>query len=90
MENIKKTLSDNKIFLITLSIGVIVTSTMMILLYKNNNAIQTLSNNGLIITDTSSKEFEPYVTELSSINSTLKDCISGVTVNTKSDRKSVV
>ena len=51
---------------------------------KNNNAIQTLSNNGLIITDTSSKEFEPYVTELSSINSTLKDCISGVTVNTKS------
>ena len=61
MENIKKTLSDNKIFLITLSIGVIVTSTMMILLYKNNNAIQTLSNNGLIITDTSSKEFEPYV-----------------------------
>ena len=55
MENIKKTLSDNKIFLITLSIGVIVTSTMMILLYKNNNAIQTLSNNGLIITDTSSK-----------------------------------
>ena len=57
MENIKKTLSDNKIFLITLSIGVIVTSTMMILLYKNNNAIQTLSNNGLIITDTSSKEF---------------------------------
>ena len=84
MENIKKTLSDNKIFLITLSIGVIVTSTMMILLYKNNNAIQTLSNYGLIITDTSSKEFEPYVTELSSINSTLKDCISGVTVNTKS------
>ena len=61
MENIKKTLSDNKIFLITLSIGVIVTSTMMILLYKNNNAIQTLSNNGLIITDTSSKEFEPML-----------------------------
>ena len=83
MENIKKFLSDNKIFLITLSISVIVTSSMMILLYKNNHSIETLNNN-LSITDNFVNELEPYATKLTSINSSLKKCIKGTTIDTKS------
>lgn len=83
MENIKKFLSDNKIFLITLSISVIVTSSTMILLYKNNHSIKTLNNN-LSITDNFVNELEPYATKLTSINSSLKKCIKGTTIDTKS------
>ena len=83
LENIKKFLSDNKIFLITLSISVIVTSSMMILLYKNNHSIETLNNN-LSITDNFVNELEPYATKLTSINSSLKKCIKGTTIDTKS------
>ena len=83
LENIKKFLSDNKIFLITLSISVIVTSSTMILLYKNNHSIETLNNN-LSITDNFVNELEPYATKLTSINSSLKKCIKGTTIDTKS------
>lgn len=83
MENIKKFLYDNKIFLITLSIGVIVTSSMMILLYKNNKSIETFNTN-LPITDNSVSKFKPYTNKLTSINSSLKKCINGTTIDTKS------
>ena len=85
MENIKKSFSENKIFVITLLICAIITSSMMLLLHKRNNSISyTADNNDIVIEDTALKNFEPYITELSEINLSLKKCINGVTINSKS------
>ena len=85
MENIKKSFSENKTFVITLLICVILTSSMMLLLHKRNNSISsTNDNNDIVIKDTALKDFEPYITELSEINLSLKKCINGVTINSKS------
>lgn len=85
MENIKKSFSENKIFVITLLICAIIASSMMLLLHKRNNSISyTTDNNDIVIEDTSLKNFEPYITELSEINLSLKKCINGVTINSKS------
>ena len=85
MENIKKSFSENKTFVITLLICVILTSSMMLLLHKRNNSISsTNDNNDIVIEDTALKNFEPYITELSEINLSLKKCINGVTINSKS------
>ena len=85
MENIKKSFSENKIFVITLLICAIITSSMMLLLHKRNNSISsTNDNNDIVIEDTALKNFEPYITELSEINLSLKKCINGVTINSKS------
>ena len=85
MENIKKSFSENKTFVITLLICVFLTSSMMLLLHKPNNSISsTTDNKDIIIKDSVLKDFEPYVTELSKINLSLKKCINGVTINSKS------
>lgn len=85
MENIKKSFSENKIFVITLLICAIIASSMMLLLHKRNNSISyTADNNDIVIEDTALKNFEPYITELSEINLSLKKCINGVTINSKS------
>lgn len=85
MENIKKVFSENKLFIIILLTCVICTSSIMILLYKNNKSTSSVDESKNIFSeDISLKEFEPYVTELSKINSSLKKCINGVTINTKS------
>lgn len=85
MENIKKSFSENKTFVITLLICVFLTSSMMLLLHKPNNSISSTTNNkDIIINDSALKDFEPYVTELSKINLSLKKCINGVTINSKS------
>lgn len=85
MENIKKSFSENKAFVITLLICVFLTSSMMLLLHKHNNSISsTTDNEDIIIKDSALKDFEPYVTELSKINLSLKKCINGVTINSKS------
>ena len=85
MENIKKSFSENRIFIITLLICVIMTSFIMLLLHKRNNSISyTADNNDIVIEDTAIKNFEPYITELSEINLSLKKCINGVTINSKS------
>lgn len=85
MENIKQKFSENKAFIITLLICVVLTSSMMILLYKNNNSTSSVTENKNIITEESSiKEFQSYVTELSKINLSLKKCINGVTINSSS------
>lgn len=75
MENIKKSFSENKTFVITLLICVIITSSMMLLLHKRNNSISSnTNNNNIIIEDTALKDFEPYISELSKINLSLKEC----------------
>lgn len=86
MENIKKSFSENKTFVITLLICIFLTSSfMMILLYKHNNStFSSTDTNEIIAEDTSLKDFEPYVTELSKINTSLKKCINGLTINSKS------
>ena len=85
MENIKKSFSENKTFVITLLICVIITSSMMLLLHKRNNSISSnTNNNDIIIKDTALKDFEPYISELSKINLSLKECINGITINSKS------
>lgn len=85
MENIKKSFSENKIFVIALLISVILTSSMMLVLHKSTNSISYITNNSeLIIEDNASKDFEPYINELSEINLSLKKCINGVTINSKS------
>ena len=85
MENIKKSFSENKTFVITLLICVILTSSMMLILHKRNNSISSnTNNNDIIIEDTALKDFEPYISELSKINLSLKECINGVTINSKS------
>lgn len=85
MENIKKSFSENKTFVITLLICVILTSSMMLLLHKRTNSISyTSDNNYIVIEDTALKDFEPYISELSKINLSLKECINGVTINSKS------
>ena len=85
MENIKKSFSENKTFVITLLICVIITSSMMLLLHKRNNSISSnTNNNDIIIENTALKDFEPYISELSKINLSLKECINGVTINSKS------
>ena len=85
MENIKKSFFENKIFVITLLICAIIASSMMLLLHKRNNSISyTADNNDIVIEDTALKNFEPYITELSEINLSLKKCINGVTINSKS------
>ena len=85
MENIKKSFSENKTFVITLLICVFLTSSMMLLLHKPNNSISSTTNNkDIIINDSALKDFEPYVTELSKINLSLKKCINGVTINSES------
>ncbi len=85
MENIKKSFSENKTFVITLLISAILTLSMMLVLHKSNNSISYITNNSeLIIEDTASKDFEPYINELSEINLSFKKCINGVTINSKS------
>lgn len=85
MENIKKSFSENKIFVIALLISIILTSSMMLVLHKSTNSISYITNNSeLIIEDNASKDFEPYINELSEINLSLKKCINGVTINSKS------
>ena len=85
MENIKKSFFENKTFVITLLICVFLTSSMMLLLHNRNNSISSSANNNDISTeDTALKNFEPYITELSEINLSLKKCINGVTINSKS------
>ena len=42
------------------------------------------NNNDISTEDTALKNFEPYITELSEINLSLKKCINGVTINSKS------
>ena len=85
MENIKQKFSENKAFIITLLICVVLTSSMMILLYKNNNSTSSVNENKNILTEESSiKEFQSYVTELSKINLSLRKCINGVTINSSS------
>ena len=85
MENIKKSFSENKTFVITLVISVMLTSSMMLVLHKSTNSISYITNNSeLIIEDNASKDFEPYIYELSEINLSLKKCINGVTINSKS------
>ena len=85
MENIKKSFSENKIFVIALLISIILTSSMMLVLHKSTNSISYITNNNeLIIEDNASKDFEPYINELSEINLSLKKCINGVTINSKS------
>lgn len=85
MENIKKSFSENKTFVITLLICVIITSSMMLLLHKRNNSISSnTNNNDISIEDTALQDFEPYISELSKINLSLKECINGVTINSKS------
>ncbi|MDO5778963.1 MAG: hypothetical protein Q4Q02_00410 [Clostridium sp.] len=85
MENIKKSFSENKTFVITLLICVILTSSMMLLLHKRNNSISSnTNNNDISIEDTALQDFEPYISELSKINLSLKECINGVTINSKS------
>ena len=85
MENIKKSFSENKTFVITLLICVILTSSMMLLLHKRNNSISSnTNNNDISIEDTTLQDFEPYISELSKINLSLKECINGVTINSKS------
>lgn len=85
MENIKKSFSENKTFVITLLICVILTSSMMLLLHKRNNSISyNTNNNDISIEDTALQDFEPYISELSKINLSLKECINGVTINSKS------
>ena len=85
MENIKKSFSENKTFVTTLLICVILTSSMMLLLHKRTNSISyTSDNNYIVIEDTALKDFEPYISELSKINLSLKECINGVTINSKS------
>ena len=85
MENVKKSFSENKAFVITLLICVISTSSMMLLLHKRNNYISyTTDNNNIFIEDTALKDFEPYISELYQINLSLKECINGVTINSKS------
>ena len=84
MENIKKSFSENKTFVITLLICVLLTLSMMLLLHKHNNSISSSTNNNDISTeDIALKDFEPYITELSEINLSLKKCINGVTINSK-------
>ena len=85
MENIKKLLIENKTFVISLLICFIFTSTLMLVLYKRNNTISSVTdNNSIIVEDSTLKEFEPYITELLKINLSLKKCINGVTINSKS------
>ena len=85
MESIKKSFFENKTFVITLLICVFLTSSMMLLLHNRNNSISSSANNNDISTeDTALKDFEPYITELSEINLSLKKCINGVTINSKS------
>ena len=85
MENIKKSFSENKTFVITLLICVILTSSMMLLLHKRNNSISSnTNNNDISIEDTALQDFEPYISELSKINLSLKECINGITINSKS------
>ncbi|WP_304680989.1 hypothetical protein [uncultured Clostridium sp.] len=86
MEKIKKSFSENKTFIITLLICIFLTSSsMMILLYRHNNSTSSSTDTSEIITeDTSLKDFEPYITELSKINTSLKKCINGLTINSKS------
>ena len=58
---------------------------MMLLLHKRNNSISSnTNNNDIIIKDTALKDFEPYISELSKINLSLKECINGITINSKS------
>ena len=72
MENIKKSFSENKTFVITLVISVMLTSSMMLVLHKSTNSISYITNNNeLIIEDNASKDFEPYIYELSEINLSL-------------------
>ena len=70
MEKIKKSFSENKTFIITLLICIFLTSSsMIILLYRHNNSTSSSTDTSEIITeDTSLKDFEPYITELSKIN----------------------
>ena len=86
MEKIKKSFSENKTFIITLLICIFLTSSsMIILLYRHNNSTSSSTDTSEIITeDTSLKDFEPYITELSKINTSLKKCINGLTINSKS------
>lgn len=85
MENIKKSFSENKIFVIALLTTIILTSSMMLVLHKSTNSISYITNNSeLIIEDNASKDFEPYIYELSEINLSLKKCINGVTINSES------
>lgn len=85
MESIKKSFNENKIFVITLLICIVLTSSIMLLLHKNNNSIFPVNDNSNIVNkDASLKEFEPYITELSEINLSLKKCINGLTINSKS------
>lgn len=84
MEQIKKILIKNKVFIITLLTCVFLTSSIMVLIYKKlKHTTYTDSSKNIIIKDTVNKEFEPYVTELIDINLTLKKCINGLTIDTK-------
>lgn len=82
MENIKEKIINNKLFLITLLICVTLTSSIMLLIYKHNTSSVSIKIDP--ITDsTIDEEFTPYLQKFYDINLSLKDCVNGLTIDTK-------
>lgn len=84
MNNLKKNLKNyfinNKAFVIVLSICVLFTSLIMAFIAKNN---KSSVNVDIKVEDTSLRQFETYTVELSTINTSLKDCVNGYSINSK-------
>lgn len=82
MSNIKEKIISNKLFLITLLICVILTSSIMIFIYKHNTSSVSTKIDP-IKDSTIDEEFTPYLQKFYNINLSLKDCINGLTIDTK-------
>lgn len=83
VENIKKFILDNKIFLMLLTC-LILTFCIMICTKSNINSVDTHKSKNVLIEESINKDFENYVNQLNSINLSLRKCINGVTINSKS------
>lgn len=82
MNNIKEKIINNKLFLITLLMCVILTSSIMIFIYKHNTRSVSIEIDP--IKDSAiDEEFTPYLQKFYSINLSLKDCTNGLTIDTK-------
>ena len=84
MENIKKSFSKNRILIITLSICVFFTLCICFISLKEDTTNSSTNYTNGIVKDFILKEYEPYINELSEINTSMKKCINGVTINSKS------
>ena len=84
MENLKKSLSKNRILIITLSICVFFTLCIFFISLKEDTTNSSNNYTNGIVKDFILKEYEPYINELSEINTSMKKCINGVTINSKS------